>query len=76
MIERAQVEFTASVNQMGVFFKCPVGGFASLNPGLCPKCQEVLQPITGSTSASGNVETARLDVSAQSKASEETGAVN
>jgi hypothetical protein len=26
----------------GFFFKCPVGRFASLYPGLCPKCHEPL----------------------------------
>ena len=25
-----------------LFFKCPVGGFASLRPGICPKCKELL----------------------------------
>ncbi|MBA3438647.1 MAG: hypothetical protein H0T92_02095 [Pyrinomonadaceae bacterium] len=29
----------------GIFFKCPTGGFASLRPGVCPKCREPLAPV-------------------------------
>ncbi len=76
MTDRAQIEFTASARQMSVFFKCPVGGFASLRPGLCPKCQEVLQPVTEPASAFGNVGTAMRDASPQSKGIKETGAVH
>ena len=28
-----------------LFYKCPVGGFASLNPGICPKCNERLVAV-------------------------------
>lgn len=34
-----------------LFFKCPIGGFASLSPGICPKCNEqlVVVSVTDST---------------------------
>lgn len=28
-----------------LFFECPLGGYASLRPGLCPKCSESLVPV-------------------------------
>ena len=28
------------------FFKCPIGGFASLNPGICPKCNAQLVAVS------------------------------
>ena len=33
-----------------LFYKCPFGGFASLRPGVCPKCEEVLTPVGQSAS--------------------------
>lgn len=29
-----------------LFYKCPVGGFASLLPGVCPKCDERLVAVS------------------------------
>ena len=34
-----------------LFYKCPVGGFASLNPGICPKCNEPLVALSDTGSA-------------------------
>ncbi len=44
MREATQVK-TGSDNNGGIFYKCPVGGFASLRPGYCPKCHESLTPV-------------------------------
>lgn len=33
------------------FFKCPTGGFASLLPGVCPKCREPLIRVAGANSS-------------------------
>ena len=30
-----------------LFFQCPMGGYASLHPGFCPKCNESMVPVTG-----------------------------
>ncbi len=38
-------EATASLRERGLFYKCPIGGFASLRPGICSKCHESLTPI-------------------------------
>lgn len=76
MIDRAQIEITASASQRGVFFQCPVGGFASLSPGLCPKCQEALLLVTVPAPASGHSGIDMRDVSAQSNGSNEVGAVH
>lgn len=45
MREAAQIK-TASDDNGGIFYKCPIGGFASLRPGRCPKCRESLTPIS------------------------------
>lgn len=29
-----------------LFYKCPVGGFASLSPGICPKCNARLVAVS------------------------------
>ncbi|GEM_PF-6224122 len=37
-----------------LFYRCPVGGFASLSPGICPKCSErlvVVSAVNGSDDA-------------------------
>ena len=46
MIEQQTPEITVIGFTNGFFFKCPMGGYASLRPGLCPKCDEVLVPVT------------------------------
>ncbi len=47
------IETMADARQETIFFKCPVGGFASLRPGICPKCGEFLM-IVGASPASMN----------------------
>ncbi len=39
-----------NVNDGGKFYQCPVGGFASLRPGVCPKCGATLAPDAAATS--------------------------
>ena len=39
-----------------VYYKCPVGGFASLRFGRCPKCGEILKPVVSIVSADNRVE--------------------
>lgn len=34
-----------------LFYKCPVGGFASLSPGVCPKCKESLVAVSSGQSS-------------------------
>lgn len=34
------------MNRRKLFFKCPIGGFASLNPGICPKCNAQLIAVS------------------------------
>ncbi len=46
-----EIEAVADAREGKVFFKCPVGGFASLSPGICPKCGELLM-IVGASPAS------------------------
>ncbi len=46
-----RIETMADARQETIFFKCPVGGFASLRPGICPKCGELLM-IVGASLAS------------------------
>ncbi|MEJ7577673.1 MAG: hypothetical protein WKF74_11790 [Pyrinomonadaceae bacterium] len=36
---------TTEVEGGDIFFKCPVGGYASITPGICPKCCEHLVPV-------------------------------
>ncbi len=48
---RYRIETMADARPEIVFFKCPVGGFASLRPGVCPKCGELLM-IVGASPAS------------------------
>ena len=38
-------EATASLSGRGLYYQCPNGGFASLCPGICPKCHESLSPV-------------------------------
>lgn len=38
-------------NSSDLFFKCPIGGFASLSPGVCPKCNELLVAVSGDESS-------------------------
>lgn len=45
MIEQQTPEITVIGFSNGFFFKCPMGGYASLRPGLCPKCNEPLVAI-------------------------------
>ncbi len=40
-----EIEAVADAHKGKVFFKCPVGGFASLRPGNCPKCGEPLMIV-------------------------------
>ena len=35
------------------FFKCPVGGFASLSPGICPKCNAQLVAVSAGELSTG-----------------------
>ena len=35
-------EATVSGPEKGLLYKCPIGGFASLRAGTCPKCRESL----------------------------------
>lgn len=55
--ERAITQPLAAIDVDGsndLFFKCPIGGFASLSPGVCPKCSEQLvavSAVNGSTDA-------------------------
>lgn len=46
MRDQAEATEIKSALYASVFFKCPVGGFASLRLGSCPKCGESLVPIT------------------------------
>jgi len=39
---KAEIDLASSND---LFFKCPMGGYASLRPGLCPKCSEPLVPV-------------------------------
>lgn len=39
-------EAAVSLPERESFYKCPIGGFASLRPGICPKCHESLTPVT------------------------------
>lgn len=45
MEQAAQIK-TASDTNGGIFYKCPLGGFASLRPGYCPKCRELLMLVS------------------------------
>jgi len=36
-----------------LFYKCPVGGFASLSPGICPKCSEQLVTVSAGDGSAG-----------------------
>jgi len=40
-----EIETMAQASTERVFFKCPFGGFASLRPGVCPKCGELLMKV-------------------------------
>ncbi len=40
---------TTEVKVSDIFFKCPVGGYASITPGICPKCCEHLVPVTSAS---------------------------
>ena len=40
-----QKEAIAFLPERVLFYKCPNGGFASLRPGICPKCHEPLRPV-------------------------------
>jgi len=41
----------SNASQSGAFYKCPVGGYASLRPGHCPKCHERLTLTTAANSS-------------------------
>lgn len=43
-----EVERMAIAGEEKFFFKCPAGGFASLRPGVCPKCGELLMTVSAS----------------------------
>lgn len=45
MTPQPMLEMTAIAPTGPLFFKCPMGGYASLRPGLCPKCKELLVPV-------------------------------
>ena len=45
------IEMRQSAREGDIFFKCPNGGFASLRPGICPKCNELLTAVKSSGSA-------------------------
>lgn len=47
-IATLEVKAVADAREERVFFKCPVGGFASLSPGICPKCGELLMIVGAS----------------------------
>ena len=38
-------EATASLRKTGLYYQCPNGGFASLRPGICPKCHDSLAAV-------------------------------
>lgn len=76
MIDRAQLEITASAHHSSVFFKCPIGGFASLSPGLCPKCYEPLTPVAATAPTSEQVKKQDVrDAGADSAGNEEASTV-
>ncbi len=45
-----------------VFFKCPIGGFASLRPGRCPKCLAPLTPVAGDAMRGESQNAMRLSI--------------
>jgi len=45
MSNTTPVEKAIKTREVVIFYKCPVGGYASLRPGLCPKCREPLTPL-------------------------------
>lgn len=47
-----EIERVTIAGEERIFFKCPVGGFASLRPGICPKCGEFLMSVSASPAAS------------------------
>jgi len=48
---RTEFKGTTETRQRALFYKCPVGGFASLVPGRCPKCDEQLSAFSSSEDA-------------------------
>ena len=59
MNRQSTLEATTPGREVFIFFKCPVGGFASLQPRLCPKCNEPLEPVKASAASADHVETER-----------------
>lgn len=47
-MRRTEFKDTTETRQRALFYKCPVGGFASLAPGRCPKCDEQLSAFSSS----------------------------
>lgn len=50
---RHDFEMMRETRAVGLFFRCPVGGFASLIPGACPKCGERLTSIDAAQVSTG-----------------------
>ncbi len=50
-MRRTEFKDTTEARQGALFYKCPVGGFASLAPGRCPKCNEQLSAFPSSEDA-------------------------
>ena len=42
MTEQQTPEIAVIAFTNNFFFKCPMGGYASIRPGFCPKCDEPL----------------------------------
>ncbi|MDQ3651886.1 MAG: hypothetical protein M3458_16765 [Acidobacteriota bacterium] len=50
-MRRTEFKNTTEARQRALFYKCPVGGFASLAPGRCPKCDKQLSAFSSSEDA-------------------------
>jgi len=51
MLRTMTIEMRRPAREDDIFFKCPNGGFASLRPGICPKCHESLTVVKSRDSA-------------------------
>lgn len=60
MSDATQIRGSTNHVMGSVFYKCPVGGFASLRPGTCPKCHEVLVFVDESAASKAESEKVRV----------------
>ncbi len=63
-----EIKTVKDAREETIFFKCPIGGYASLGPGICPKCGEFLMTVGASPASMRDCTQVRVPDTARTSA--------